>query len=135
LALDLETARRVWPDVLAKVPGRFTWRLSQVEQVAVTEPDVLVVAPKPGYTADENVCTPDVLERVGRELQKVIRRPVAVRFQPATATADSPADGQDGEPRRADPLTSDPLVQKVVELFEARPVQMDYDGPDAGATA
>ncbi len=30
--------------------------------------------------------------------------------------------------RRAD---ADPLVQKVIELFEARPVQMDYDGPEA----
>ncbi len=74
--LDLETARRIWPDLLAKVPGRFNWRLSQVEPVAVAGPDVLVLAPKPGYSADENVCTPDVLERVGRELQKLIRRPV-----------------------------------------------------------
>ena len=30
-----------------------------------------------------------------------------------------------------DALAADPMIQKVLELFEARSVQMDYDGPDA----
>jgi DNA polymerase III subunit gamma/tau len=134
-SLDLETARRIWPEVLARVPGKLTWRLSQVEPVAVHGPDILFLAPKPGYNVDENVCTPEALEKVSGEFQKLMRCAVVVRFQPSSAAEDGASDGRAPEPRRADPLTSDPLVQKVVELFEARSVQMDYDGPDAGASA
>ena len=43
-ALELETARKVWPDLVKKVPAKLRWRLSQVEPIAVMGPDVLVIA-------------------------------------------------------------------------------------------
>jgi DNA polymerase-3 subunit gamma/tau len=112
------------------------WRLSQVEPVAVAEPDLLVVAPKPGYNATKESLIPDeTLEALGTAIQRLIHRHVAVRFQPSPTSDVVPPEERTPEARRADALTSDPLVQKVVELFEARPIQMDYDGPDTGASA
>jgi DNA polymerase-3 subunit gamma/tau len=104
--------------------------------VAVSGPDLLVVAPKPGYyTTNEALFSDETLEAVSAAIQQLIHRRVAVRLQPSRGVDDVPPEGPAAEPRRADALTSDPLVQKVVELFEARPVQVDYDEPDAGAPA
>ncbi len=58
---------------------------------------------------------------------------VEVRFHQERAAEETPGEGREPDPPRADGLASDPLIQKVVELFEARPVQLDYDGPDAGS--
>jgi DNA polymerase-3 subunit gamma/tau len=134
--LDLENVRRIWPEALAKVPYKYNWRLSQVEPVGVAEPNILVVAPKPGYNGmDEAVFSSETADVLGATFQRLMKRPVQVRFRPSDASDGGTPDRQDPEPRRADALASDPLVQKVIELFEARPVQMDYDGPDEGASA
>jgi DNA polymerase-3 subunit gamma/tau len=132
---DLENVRRIWPEVIAGVPYKHGWRLSQVEPVGVTEPDLLVVAPKVGYNGmDEAVFSSETADMLGATFQRLMKRPVQVRFRPSVASDGPTPDAMAAEPRRTDALTSDPLVQKVVELFEARPVQMDYDGPDAGAS-
>ena len=129
--LDLERAQQVWPEVMGKIPATMKWRLAQVDPVDVVGPDVLVIAPKPGYNAiDESIVTAETLEVLSTTIQRLIHRPVEVRFQHSTASDDGSRDGTDREPSRADALTADPLVQKVVELFEARPVQVDYDGPE-----
>jgi DNA polymerase III subunit gamma/tau len=132
--LELETIRRIWPEVLAKMKSR--WRLQLVDPSEVIVPNIVVIAPKPGYhDSDGTVGSPETLKLLAKAFQAVMNRTVEVRFQPSSPRDDSAQDGRDLEPRRVEALTSDPLVQKVVELFEARPVQMDYDGPDAGASA
>jgi DNA polymerase-3 subunit gamma/tau len=131
--LDLETVRRVWPDVLAKMKSK--WRLQLVDPSEVIVPNVVVIAPRAGcYDIDNTVGTPETLELLARAFQTVMNRAIEVRFHPSSPCVDAAQDGRELEPRRVEALTSDPLVQKVVELFEARPVQMDYDGPDAGAS-
>ncbi len=133
-ALDLEAARRTWPRVLSKMKGN--WRLTTVEPVAILAPDIVVIAPKPEYNnIDEMVGGSETLGQLEDAFQAVLNRRVEVRFQPSIGTGDGPRDAPGDEPRRAEPLAADPLVQKVIELFEARPVQMDYDGRDAGASA
>jgi hypothetical protein len=108
----------------------------QVDPVAVIGPDILVIAPKPGYNAiDETIVSAESLEVLRTTIQRFIHRPVEVRFQPSSGSDKASQDGSEPEPRRADALSADPLVQKVIELFEARPVQMDYDGPEAGPPA
>ena len=135
LLLDLETARKVWGQVLTKVPHKFSWRGAQVEPVEVLGAGVLVVAPRSGYNGmDESVFTPETSEVLGTALQRLIHRPIEIRFEVSVGAQDGSRDEQPVEPRRAEALTSDPLVQKVVELFEARPVQLDYEGPDAGTS-
>ncbi len=133
--IDLAGALRNWQDALGKVRGIFQWRLLQVEPIAVQPPDGLIVAPKPGSGVNESICTAEALEALGAELGKLLHRRVAVRFQPANGSEDAPGEANGTESRRGDALTSDPLVQKVVELFEARPVQLDYDEPDAASSS
>jgi DNA polymerase-3 subunit gamma/tau len=134
--LDLEAAQQVWPQVMAKIPPTVAWRLIQVDPVEVIGSDVLVIAPKPGYNAfDETVVTAETLEVVRTTLHRLIHRPVDVKFQPLKGAGEASRVAAEPEPRRPDALSADPLIQKVIELFEARPVQMDYDGPEAEPTA
>jgi hypothetical protein len=134
--LDLEGAQQVWPEVMARIPATLRWRLMQLDPVDIIGPDVLVIAPKPGYNAiDETVVSPEALEVLRTTIQRLIHRPVEVRFQPSSGSDQGPRDGSEPEPRRADALAADPLVHKVIELFEARPVQMEYDGPEADHSA
>ena len=121
--------------MLANLSSASVWRLSQVEPVAVEQPDILVIAPKAGYNTVEAALGSEILENLGRGIQGVIHRRVTIRYErPATGDDGSPGT-RPADPKRADSLMADPLVQKVVELFEARSVQLDYDGPDANSTA
>jgi DNA polymerase-3 subunit gamma/tau len=125
--VDLDTVRNLWPDLVKKVGG-LGWRLSQVEPVSVVGSDVLVIAAKPGYNAVADACgTPDALLKIGQSLQRLMHRPVNVKYENSPAAENVAPDARQGDPRRADSFASDPLVQKVLELFEARPLQMEYD--------
>jgi hypothetical protein len=135
LPLDLETVRKIWPEVLAKLPSTLVWRLNQVEPAAVEGPDILVIAPKAGYNTVEATLGSEILESLGRGIQGVIHRRVSVRYERPAAGHEASPDARPTESQRTDSLMADPLVQKVVELFEARSVQLDYDGPDATSTA
>jgi hypothetical protein len=131
----LESVRKIWPEVLAKLPSTLVWRLSQVEPAAVEGPDILVIAPKAGYNTVEAALGSEILEDLGRGIQRVIHRRVSVRYERPAAGHEASPDARPTESQRTDSLMADPLVQKVVELFEARSVQLDYDGPDAASTA
>jgi DNA polymerase III subunit gamma/tau len=135
LPLDLETVRSIWPELLTKLPASSVWRLTQVEPAAVEEPDILVIVPKAGYNTVEVALGSEILENLGREIQGVIHRRVTVRFERPVIANDAIPETSPANSRRTDSLMADPLVQKVVELFEARSVQMDYDGPDVTSSA
>jgi DNA polymerase-3 subunit gamma/tau len=130
--LDLATARKVWPDLIKKVGFTLGLQLSQVEPVAVVGPDVLVVAARPGYNfVDDDCGTPEALSKIEQGLERLTHRTVNVRYE-RSAESDHPAgNGREVDGRRSDLLASDPLVQKVVELFEARPDWVEYDDPGA----
>jgi DNA polymerase-3 subunit gamma/tau len=133
--LELENVRKIWPELLAKLPHSTMWRLSQVEPIAVVGPDILVIAAKPGYNADgADPGSPETLENLGHKLQRLVHRPVTVRYERSVAAESGMADSRPTESRRSDSLMADPLVQKVVELFEARSVQLDYDEADPTST-
>ena len=132
--LELGIVWKVWPDLLLKPPPRLWW-VSQVEPIAVVGPDILVIAAKPGYNAVDAACeSPETLENLARVLQRLICRPVTVRYERSPTPEGVAPDARSPESRRQDALTADPMIQKVVELFEARSVQMDYDGPDSRST-
>ncbi len=132
--LDLESIRKHWPQAVARLPLKFHWRISQVEPVELAGPDLLFVSPRPGYTGAESVFSAETSEALASVLQRWSRRPIQVRFR-ASGSGEGSAKLVEDEPRRADAITSDPLVQKVIELFEARPVQVDYEGPEDPASA
>jgi len=126
--LELAKAREVWPDLIKKVGANLGWRLSQVEPVAAVGSDVLVIAAKPGYNSMAEVCgTPEALIKIGQGLQRLIHRPVNVRYERSSDSGDPADDPRPTELSRAESAMADPMVQKVIELFEARPYRTEVN--------
>jgi DNA polymerase-3 subunit gamma/tau len=135
-ALDLATARKVWPELLKKVGASLAWRLSQVEPAAVIGPDVLVIAANPGYNSITDECGTDQSRaKIEQTLRRLTHRTVTVKYERAPEDENVTADERPLEARRQDSLAADPLVQRVLELFEARPHQLEFDESDTGQPA
>jgi DNA polymerase-3 subunit gamma/tau len=133
-ALDLACARKVWPEVVKKVGAGLGWRLSQVEPTALASPDVLVIAAKPGYNAVADECgTAESLAKIAQAFQRVTHRPVTVKYE-RSEDEDSTVDTRTVDARRADVLASDPMIQKIVELFEARSLVFEYEETDTDSS-
>jgi DNA polymerase-3 subunit gamma/tau len=131
LPLDLATARKVWPDLFKKVGARLGLHLSQVEPVAVAAPDILVIAAKSGYNSVADECgTAESLAKIEQALQRLTHRSVSVKYERSPEVEDLAHDAGTVDARRTDAVSSDPMVQKVIELFEARSLQFEYDEPD-----
>jgi DNA polymerase-3 subunit gamma/tau len=132
-SLELEAIRRIWPDLVKKVGTKLGIGLVATEAVAVEPPDKLVIAAKPGYNSSlpELCATNEAKEKIEHCLQRLIHRAVTVRYESYTSRDDANSPTSNTAPFRPDALAADPMIQKVVELFEARPFYLDYDdGPD-----
>jgi DNA polymerase III subunit gamma/tau len=126
--LDIETARRVWPDLVKKVGAQLGWRLSQIEPIALQGSDVLVIGAKAGYNSAFDDCgTPEALAKIGQTLGRLVHRQVKVKYERSAETEKGAVDSRPPDARRADSVASDPMIKRVIELFEARPLQIDYD--------
>jgi DNA polymerase-3 subunit gamma/tau len=122
--LDLEAVRRLWPELVKKVGTSLGMRLVAAEPIGVEGSDLLVIAAKPGYNSLADACGSDeARSKIGQCLERLLRRPVEVRYQRSTAGEQGDPRTAQMEDRRSDPVETDPLVQKVVELFEARQCQ------------
>jgi DNA polymerase III subunit gamma/tau len=129
--LDLAAVRKVWPDLFKKVGARLGVHLSQVEPVSIIGPDVLVIAANPGYNSVADECgTAESLAKIEHALQRLIHRSLTVKYERSAEVESVASDGKSIEAARQDALSSDPLVQRVLELFEARPHRFDYDETD-----
>ena len=129
--LDLDAVRKLWPDLVKKVGTALGWKLAQVEPIELEGPDVLVIAARPGYNSTFDECgTPEAQAKIGQALQRLIHRPVKIKYIRRAAGNQAQADSRPNEAERANSLSRDPMVQRVLELFEARPVQMDYGESD-----
>ncbi|HEV3122259.1 MAG TPA: DNA polymerase III subunit gamma/tau, partial [Isosphaeraceae bacterium] len=130
--LTLDRALKHWTAFIEKVGLRYGARLSQVRPAAVAEPDVLVITLKPDYNSLAEECgTPEAKARIEGALKAVYGLPVKLRFdklQPKLQEEETHS-STPAPPRQppADELGADPLVQKVVELFEARRVLVDAE--------
>ncbi len=131
--LELAAIRQVWPELVKKVGSPLSMRLAVAEAVSVEDSDVLVIAAKPGYNSLADSCgTEEAREKIARCLQRLLRRSVTVRYHRSLEPAQGSAHEPFPEPRRPEILAADPMVQKVVELFEARPLHLEYDDdPDS----
>jgi DNA polymerase III subunit gamma/tau len=125
--LDLDAIKKVWPDLVKKVGTGLGWKLAQVEPLELEGPDVLVIAARPGYNSTFDECgTPEAQAKIGQALQRLIHRQVTIKYIRRAAGREGQTDSRPNEAERANSLSRDPMVQRVLELFEARPVQMDY---------
>ena len=99
-------------------------------------PDVLVIAAKPGYnsTWPTSAARAEAQAKIEQALQRLLHRPVTVRYERRPPEVERRPMRGTAEARRPDALATDPMIQKVVELFEARPVQLEYDDDDPTPT-
>lgn len=130
--LELSAVLQVWNDMIKKVGVRLGVPLSRVAPTAVEPPDVLVIALPPGYNWVADECDePEPRAKIEQAFEGLLHRSLSLRFD-RSSEADKPAvAAAPSAPGRTDELAADPMVQKVVELFEARPIhlEMDEDGP------
>jgi DNA polymerase-3 subunit gamma/tau len=105
-----------------KLGPTLKWKATQVEPVSIIGSDILVIAAKAGYNDFDDDCgSPESLENIRHGLQKLLHRTLTVHYQ-RSQPAQVEEHALDEHPQqRTDRLMSDPLVHKVVELFEARP--------------
>jgi DNA polymerase III subunit gamma/tau len=126
--LDLAAIRKIWPDLFKKVGARLGVHLSQVEPVSVIGPDVLVIAANAGYNSVADECgTAESLAKIEQALQRLTHRSVTVKYERSSEVDGVGSDGRPVDVRRQEALAADPLVQRVLELFEARPHRFEYD--------
>ncbi len=121
--------KKLWPDLVKKVGTGLGWKLSQVDPVELEGPDVLVIAARPGYNSTYDECgTPEAQAKIGQALARLVQRPVKIKY--IRRDKERPSEPRPNEAERANALAKDPLIQRVLELFEARPAQIDYDDND-----
>jgi DNA polymerase-3 subunit gamma/tau len=133
--LDREKLVEVWPNLCKKVGLVIGSRLSQLdaEMIAISGPNLLVIRPPSGYNRIVEECgTPEARARIEKELSRLLERPVTVQFERSPdegpGGAGPPSAGTPAPPsRRPDAPDGDPMVQKVVQLFEARPVHLEVE--------
>jgi DNA polymerase-3 subunit gamma/tau len=128
--LELHVVNEIWPALIKKVGMNLGWKLTQAMPIGLDGPDVLVIGPKPGYNSVGDLCASDEAKRkIADGLQRLLRRPLTVRYELGNEEDGGPPPA---ESRRADQLMNDPMVQKVVELFEARVLHLEYEGDQDG---
>jgi DNA polymerase-3 subunit gamma/tau len=133
-ALELSRVRQIWEELVKKVGPNLGWRLTQAEAVGVEVPDVLVIAAKPGYNSVADLCgSEEAREKIELCLQRLLHHHVTVRYEQSSEEAQAAGAGIAAHSRRPERLAADPMIQKVVELFEARPLHLDYDDPTDAA--
>jgi DNA polymerase-3 subunit gamma/tau len=128
-ALELSRVKQIWPDLVNKVGVNLGMRLSQTEPVRVEAPDVLVIAAKSGYNSSlaDSCGTDEARKKIEQCLQRLLRRPVTVRYERSAVPGPAGSQALSSDLRRPEHLATDPMVQKIVELFEARPIHLEYD--------
>ena len=138
--LTIEDVRRVWAGLLKAVGTRVGFSLMRAEEyLAVSAPDTLAVRLPAGYSGVALECdTEEGREKVQNALSRLLKRPVSFRFECAAAgtasASDSTQEPASAAVRKREELEADPLVRKVVELFEARPLHLEFDD-DASRTS
>jgi DNA polymerase-3 subunit gamma/tau len=142
--LELEAVRRAWDDLMKKLGFRLGVPLGRLKDlpgglpIAISGPNLLVIRLGAGYNWVADECdTPEARLRIEQELRKLLDRPVTIRFERSEdEDKDGGASTRPGAPvspapnltlRRPNHPEADPMVQKVVQLFEARPVHLEVE--------
>jgi DNA polymerase-3 subunit gamma/tau len=126
--LVLSQVVEIWPRVVQKVGLGLGKGLSLVVPTAISEPDVLVIGVPPRYNWVVDDCgSPQSQAKIEQALEGLLGRPVTLRFDRATESTSSEDAPAVAASSRRDEAADDPMVRKVIELFEARPVHLEAE--------
>jgi DNA polymerase-3 subunit gamma/tau len=124
----LDEAARAWGALPERVGPRFGIHVAHFRPLRVEPPGVLVVGVPGRYNwAAEQCGTPDAQERIGRELARLVGRPLTLRFTPMADEPEAPEADPATAAQRADEVSSDPLVRQAIDLFDARRVKIELE--------
>mgnify|MGYP000855559129 CR=1 FL=1 len=117
----------IWDRVVGQCSGLLAENARQVESIAISAPNRLVILLKQGYTFAKAICErPENATRIRQALVKITGQPVEVEFrveQPETGAVKAP-------PRVVTPqqeilkVADHPMVKRAAELFGAEPTHV-----------
>jgi DNA polymerase-3 subunit gamma/tau len=122
-APTLEAVLAAWPDVVARIGAELGAKLNRLRPTAIPGPNSLAIGVPAGYNWVADACdTTEGRSRIESALRATLGRHLTVQFDRAQPEADPPPAAAPGPAGLDDDLAGDPMVQKVIELFEARRV-------------
>ncbi|HBO45794.1 MAG TPA: DNA polymerase III subunit gamma/tau [Planctomycetaceae bacterium] len=125
--LELTTANvsEIWDRVVGQCSGLLAENARQVESLAISAPNRLVILLKQGYTFAKSICErPENATRLRQALAKITGRPVEVEFRveqpsvPAAGAASRPQEVVTPQQRILQ-IADHPMVKRAAELFGA----------------
>jgi len=121
--------------LIKKIGVRLGLPLTRFEPfIAISGPSLVAFRLPPGYNGEAEVCrTPEARGKIEKALSALLNRAVTVGFEQAVDGSSGPAPLIDrpapapAPRKREEVLESDPLIRKMVDLFEARLLHSEYD--------
>ena len=130
---DLGRIAFAWPSWASTLPPEVAGKLAQFVPVALEDPGVLVVEPPPGYNwLVDAIERGDLRSKAEAALRSWLARPVVLKLR-RSVEAKAPAPRQAVVGAKDDGLRDEPLIQFLVEKFEAKAVRVEVDD-DPNAT-
>ena len=125
---SLESVERAWNDLISKVGIDLGTKLSRVRPGRIEGGRTVVVSVGPRYNYVADACErPESRRKIDEVLTALLGGPASLRFDRAAADPEAPSAAP--SPQTLD-LTGDPIVKRVVELFEARKVKVEVEGDE-----
>lgn len=126
--LRLSDVEEIWGQLIKRVGVVVGGRLAKIAPTAVEEPNFLVFTLPAGYNWIADECeSPEARAKIEHSLNDLLHRPVVVRFERSADGATEVSPAPSSSTRRRDELEGDPMIQKLVELFDARPIHLEVD--------
>jgi len=132
IELSPETAEDVWGRMLANLTGQLAEQASGVRRVASLAPDRLVLTFPATYTSNKTFCErPEQRKTLEAALREITGEQVRVELElekKKTETA-AASPSEDGSRRSKAEVFKHPMVQRAMDLFDARPMDVRRDQP------
>ncbi len=130
---DLGKIAFAWSGWAASLSPDVASKLAQFQPVALEEPGVLVIEPPPGYNwLIDALDRADLRTKVDSALRQWFQRTVELRLNRVAEVKAPTSSRHLGSDAHDDALRDEPLIQFLVEKFEAKKVRVDVeDDPDS----
>lgn len=132
LALNSESAVRVWRAAVARLSGMVVGYANEFSRIDFFAPNRLVVTFAPGLAMAKAFCQrAEQVARFERALSEVAGARVRVEFalDESAPVVDTPAARPPSPQQRMKEVLANPMVRRATELFGAQPTRVDGPAP------